>query len=293
MEQRNRNTRGARKRPPIRRRRRRSVYKPDYARVRQIALTKRIIGVLLALLLAAAAAAVLLTWVIPSALKALEPSPAAMAESDAPAEGESALEQPLGYDEETGLPLYGDDFNLFVINEENPAESDFAPVLAEAAGVEVDARIAPALSMLTEKAHEAGIELEFSAGFVSYEAQAALYAAQVEALVEAGSTKVMAREDARRTAPAPGESDMQTGLCVTLRYTTQEEDAGGFAGSAAYSWLQSSMGKYGFVFRYPADKADYTGVGQNDLVLRYIGPENAAAMRRLSMCLEEYVEYAG
>ena len=147
--------------------------------------------------------------------------------------------------------------------------------------------------MLAEKAHEAGIELEFSAGFVSYEAQAALYAAQVEALVEAGSTKVMAREDARRTAPAPGESDMQTGLCVTLRYTTQEEDAGGFAGSAAYSWLQSSMGKYGFVFRYPADKADYTGVGQNDLVLRYVGPENAAAMRRLSMCLEEYVEYAG
>ena len=57
MEQRNRNTRCARKRPPIRRRRRRSIYKPDYARVRQIALTKRIIGVLLALLLAAAAAA--------------------------------------------------------------------------------------------------------------------------------------------------------------------------------------------------------------------------------------------
>lgn len=58
----------------------------------------------------------------------------------APAEGESASEQPVEYDEETGLPLYGDDFNLFVINEENPAESDFAPVLAEAAGVEVDAR---------------------------------------------------------------------------------------------------------------------------------------------------------
>lgn len=293
MEQRNRNTRGARKRPPIRRRRRRTIYKPDYARVRQIALTKRIVGVLLALLLTAAVVAVLFTWVIPSALKALEPSPAAMAESETPAEEESASEQPVGYDEETGLPLYGDDFNLFVINEENPAESDFAPVLAEAAGVEVDARIAPALSMLVEKAHEAGIELEFSAGFVSYEAQAALYAAQVEALVEAGSTKVMAREDARRTAPAPGESDMQTGLCVTLRYTPQEEDAGGFAGSAAYSWLQSRMGKYGFVFRYPADKADYTGVGQNDLVLRYVGPENAAAMRRLSMCLEEYVEYAG
>lgn len=292
MEQRNRNTRGARKRPPIRRRRRRTIYKPDYARVRQIALTKRIVGVLLALLLTAAVLAMLFTWVIPSALKALEPSPAAMAESETPAEEESASEQPLGYDEETGLPLYGDDFNLLVINEENPAESDFAPALAEAAGVEVDARIAPALSMLAEKAHEAGIELEFSTGFVSYEAQEALYAAQVEALVEAGSTKVMAREDARRTAPAPGESDMQTGLCVTVQYTPQD-DAGGFAGSAAYSWLQSSMGKYGFVFRYPADKADYTGVGQNDLVLRYVGPENAAAMRRLSMCLEEYAEYAG
>ena len=53
------------------------------------------------------------------------------------------------------------------------------------------------------------------------------------------------------------------------------------------------MGAYGFVFRYPAGKADYTGVEQNDLVLRYVGPENAAAMRRLSMCLEEYIAYVG
>jgi D-alanyl-D-alanine carboxypeptidase len=218
-------------------------------------------------------------------MKTLEPSPIS---AQADGEAAEASAQPVGYDGDTGLPLYGDDFNLFVINEAHPAESDFAPVLAEAAGVEVDERIAPALSMLVEAAQADGIELQFDAGYVSYSAQEALYEKQVEALQAAGSTIIMAREDAKRTVPAPGESDMQTGLCVTLAGSAED-----FAGTAAYGWLQSHMGAYGFVFRYPAGKADYTGVEQNDLVLRYVGPENAAAMRRLSMCLEEYIAYVG
>lgn len=287
MEERNRNVRSGvrRRRPTRRRRRRRVIYKPDYARVRQVAVSKRIVGVLLALLVVFAAVAVVFTWIVPSVMKTLEPSPIS---AQADGEAAEASAQPVGYDEETGLPLYGDDFNLFVINEAHPAESGFAPVLAEAAGVEVDERIAPALSMLVETAQADGIELQFDAGYVSYSAQESLYEKRVEALQAAGSTIIMAREDAKRTVPAPGESDMQTGLCVTLAGNAED-----FAGTAAYGWLQSHMGAYGFVFRYPAGKADYTGVEQNDLVLRYVGPENAATMRRLSMCLEEYIAYVG
>ena len=53
------------------------------------------------------------------------------------------------------------------------------------------------------------------------------------------------------------------------------------------------MAHYGFVFRYPAGKEDETGIERNDLVLRYVGTEHAAAIRRLSFCLEEYLRYIG
>ncbi len=272
----------------IRRRRRRVIYKPDYARVRQIAVTKRVVGVLLALLLAFAALAIVFAWLLPSLAKTLEPSPLGGDASAAQAQGETSAAEPLGYDEETGLPLYDDAFNLFIINAEHPAESDFCPILVSAAGVQVDERIAPALTGLTEAAQADGVELTFASGCVLYGEQLVLYEKQVKALVAAGYSKIMAREDAKRTVPAPGESDLQSGLCVTLA-----GDAATFSDSAAYGWLQSHMGKYGFVFRYPAGKEDYTGVESNDLVLRYVGPENAAAMRRLSMCLEEYIDYVG
>lgn len=51
------------------------------------------------------------------------------------------------------------------------------------------------------------------------------------------------------------------------------------------------MGKYGFVFRYPEDKEDYTGCTGNLTVLRYVGSENATAMAQRSLCLEEYITY--
>ena len=87
MEERNRNVRGTarRRRPTRRRRRRRVIYKPDYARVRQVAVSKRIVGVLLALLVVFAAVAVVFTWIVPSVMKTLEPSPIS-----AQADGEAA-----------------------------------------------------------------------------------------------------------------------------------------------------------------------------------------------------------
>ena len=51
------------------------------------------------------------------------------------------------------------------------------------------------------------------------------------------------------------------------------------------------MGKYGFVFRYPEGKTNFTTMDPDPTVIRYVGGENAAAMQQRSMCLEEYVSY--
>lgn len=272
------------------RRRHRPIYKPDYARVRQIALAKRAVGVLLVLLLVFALAAILVTWVLPAIASSIEPSPLAEEERVA-AEGTPDPQAPpepeiLEYDRNTGIPLYDNAFNLFVINAENPADSEFSVITAGFGGVQVDERIVPALTALVQEAESAGITLEFSAGYVTYGEQERQYQKQVDALIAGGTTKIMAREDAKALVPAPGECDLQTGLCVTI-----QGDAESFGGSVEQVWLQNNMGRFGFVFRYPAGKEPYTGCAQNDLVIRYVGPENAAAMRRLSMCLEEYIDY--
>ena len=51
------------------------------------------------------------------------------------------------------------------------------------------------------------------------------------------------------------------------------------------------MGKYGFIFRWPADKKDSTGCEEDLTVLRYVGGEYATAMQQRSLCLEEYISY--
>lgn len=188
--------------------------------------------------------------------------------------------------DEMGLPIYDDSISLFLINEVSPNPT-YEPKLAQMENVQVDARITDALRQLTSAAKEDGLVLIFTDGYVSYEEQEQRFEAKVQELLEEGSlTTVMAKADARALAPRAGESDFQTGLCLRLA-----ADSETFAQSKPYTWLKTNMGRYGFVFRYPEGKQDYTNMIADPTVLRYVGGKNAAAMQQLSMCLEEYVSY--
>lgn len=192
----------------------------------------------------------------------------------------------VSYDSATGLPVYEDAFNLFVINSSNPVPETFEVPVEEYAGIEVDKRILPALRMLVTEAGKAGVTLEFSGGIVSFEEQEKLYNAKVEELVQKGSTKIMARAEAKKYVAYPGEADAQTGMSVALKAEEQK-----FAESDTYHWLSKYAAEYGFVFRFPEGKTQYTGTDADYRILRYVGKENALKMRQLSMCLEEYVSY--
>lgn len=200
----------------------------------------------------------------------------------------ASLEEVPLYDE-MGLPVYGREVSLFVINPQHPAgEEDEPPQLEEIAGVTVDARIVPALRMMLAGAAEDGVELKFAEGYVSYREQEKRFEDKVKTLSEEeGLSTVMARLQASQLEPKPGESDFQTGLCLRLS-AKEEED---FASTQAYSWLRQNMGKYGFVFRYPRYSRDYTGMEEDPTVIRYVGWEEARAMTQRGMCLEEYLDY--
>lgn len=190
--------------------------------------------------------------------------------------------------DEMGLPVYDNEVNLFVINPEEPAQESFAPQLAEAAGVQVDSRIAAAVELMAAAAKEDGLALTFTEGYVSYQEQGERFEEKVDQLMEEGLTAVMARTEAQSLVPEAGESDFQTGMCLRLAVSGDLES---FEKSKTYSWLRNNMGKYGFIFRYPEGKESYTGCTADPGVIRYVGSAAAAAMQQRSMCLEEYIDY--
>lgn len=188
-----------------------------------------------------------------------------------------------------GLPVYSDDVALFVVNGDHPTWKGFSPKLEEAEGVQVDARIADAVRLMASAAREDGLALVFTQGYVTYEKQEERFEAKVKELMEKqGLTMVMAKTEAKSQEPAPGESDFQSGLCLRL-----DGDPATFQESKTYSWLKTNMGKYGFVFRYPEYKEDYTGRKADPTVIRYVGKKHADAMQQRGMCLEEYLDYLG
>jgi len=81
--------------------------------------------------------------------------------------------------------------------------------------------------------------------------------------------------------PMEGEHEFETPMMVKYHDLSENE---------ASSWLYENCHKYGFVVRYPADKAAVTGVSDYTDYFRYVGIPHAAYMTENNLCLEEYVE---
>jgi D-alanyl-D-alanine carboxypeptidase len=186
-----------------------------------------------------------------------------------------------------GLPVYGDEISLAVVNADSPAGPEDVPSLTEVEGIKVNEKISDALTLLVSTAKEEGLSLTFDHGYISYEQQDIMFQNKVEELQNTeGLTTVMARVEAEEQVPPAGECDDQSGMCITL-----SADIETFGDSQTYSWLKNNMGKFGFVFRYPEGKEDLTHHKADPRVIRYVGSEHAAAMQQRSMCLEEYISY--
>ena len=57
-----------------------------------------------------------------------------------------------------------------------------------------------------------------------------------------------------------------------------------------YAWLNEHAADYGFILRYPADKAEKTGMNGLSWHYRYVGAPHAKYIADNKLCLEEYLE---
>ncbi|MBR6891354.1 MAG: M15 family metallopeptidase, partial [Clostridia bacterium] len=90
-------------------------------------------------------------------------------------------------------------------------------------------------------------------------------------------------------AQEPGASEHQTGLAFDVTVETGE----GFENTPQYAWLMEHAHEYGFIQRYPANKADITGISYEPWHYRYVGVEAATRMYRTGLTLEEFLAANG
>ena len=83
----------------------------------------------------------------------------------------------------------------------------------------------------------------------------------------------------------------ESGLAIDLRlYFEAEKTFPEFTGTGEYSWFADNCYKYGFILRYPAEKAAVTGVQGIANHFRYVGKPPAEIMKKNKLCLEEYLD---
>ena len=90
------------------------------------------------------------------------------------------------------------------------------------------------------------------------------------------------QENMPSSSVLPGYSDHHSGYCLTLKYVDRNLEE--------THWVFENAHRYGFIVRYPEDKAAITGVSGYSWCLRYVGVAHATYMYQNNLCLEEYVE---
>lgn len=97
---------------------------------------------------------------------------------------------------------------------------------------------------------------------------------------------------ARRDVPDSGKSEHQLATSFDITFTGELDWA--YADPLDRSkdgrWLRENAWRFGFIRRYPPDKAQMTGVLNEGLHFRYVGYAHALVMQSTGWCLEEYLQ---
>ena len=172
--------------------------------------------------------------------------------------------------------------NILLVNEQNRLPATYVPEgLVNLYQNRHSFRLASSDIYLTRETYEAAEKMFHAAeeanvngfiitsGYRSYQRQGEVYAQS-----EPGK------------AQQPGASEHQTGLAFDV--TTETSD--GFENTPQYAWLREHAHEYGFIQRYPANKADETGISYEPWHYRYVGVDAAKRIHHTGMTLEAFMK---
>ena len=121
------------------------------------------------------------------------------------------------------------------------------------------------------------------------DARSAAYETQKQQYLEKGKTEEEAASLAADIQPPAECNDHGTGYAADILSTDYPTRDTGFDTTRAYEWLTAYAAEYGFILRYPQDRQAATGVVFEPWHWRYVGRDNALAIRASGLSLEEYL----
>jgi D-alanyl-D-alanine carboxypeptidase len=172
-----------------------------------------------------------------------------------------------------------------VINKKHQLASTYLPsTLTTFGSVQLRTHAATALSQLFIDANNNGIILKIISGYLSYDSEKLLYDSYLSRFGQAKADAVVAR---------PGFSEHQTGLAADLGTESGICNLDVcFGDSTSGVWLAENAQNYGFILRYPKDKEEITGFQYEPWHLRYVGVDNAKAIKASGKTLDQYYNIA-
>ena len=164
------------------------------------------------------------------------------------------------------------DARLVLVNGNLPLDAEPAPALAvadDATGQQLEAEAAEQYRAMAAAAAADGITLELVTGYQDVSAREAAFDARKQVYLEKG----LSEEEAAAYAASPDCTEKTT--C--------------FADTRAYEWLTAYAAEYGFILRWPEERQAATGMVYEPWHWRYVGVENALAIRASGLSLEEFL----
>ena len=192
----------------------------------------------------------------------------------------------------TGYSFDADDERFVLVNTNLPFAEEPSPALAdadEASGIQLEAEAAAAYQKMAAAAAEDGVALVLTAGYQDADVRSAAYETQKQQYLEKGKTEEEAASLAADIQPPAECNDHGTGYAADILSTDYPTRDTGFDTTRAYEWLTAYAAEYGFILRYPQDRQAATGVVFEPWHWRYVGVENALAIRASGLSLEEFL----
>lgn len=184
------------------------------------------------------------------------------------------------------------DARLVLVNGNLPFEAEPAPELTaadDAAGIQLEVQAAQAYREMAAAALADGITLTLCAGYEDAAARQAAFEAQKQLCLENGDTEQEAEQHAAAVVPRAECNEHGTGYAADILCKDYTSADSGFANTRAFAWLEAYAAEYGFILRYPEDRQAATGVTYEPYHWRYVGAENALAIRDSGLSLEEFL----
>ena len=184
------------------------------------------------------------------------------------------------------------DGRLVVVNSNLLLETEPAPELAvadDATGQQLEAEAAEQYRKMAEAAAADGITLELVTGYQDVSEREAAFDAWKQVYHEKGCTEEDAAAKAGSIVPQANANEQATGYGADILSPDCTEKTTAFADTRAYEWLSAYAAEYGFILRWPEERQAATGMVYEPWHWRYVGTENALAIRASGLSLEEFL----